>query len=496
MTSEIPIRKTGLVVFSSRIISIFTGITFLVMMTRSLSTTQFGLWEVIIDLLAFASFPSGLILFWATRAVARGARIGKTAISVNVILSGAGMLIYVVLSLSSFSAVGSTLQPLLFAILLVPLGYWNQAANAVVSGHSPAILGYSLIVSELCKLAAAVPLLLIYKTGINGVILALMVSYFSQALVSSYLVRGASSEPVDLTLGKRWLSKAWLPSLLTLPYFLAIADTFVVSVLSSGTNLTAYYQAAFSIASIAGYSFYLASALYPLLLRGGSDELISSTMDLLLLFGLPMAAGAGVLAQPILALLKSQYVASSTGLVILAFAALVLSVSQLFDQTLLGRERADVDEAATFAKLVKSDILFVSVVNIAMAGTYLLTIGLLVRYGLAVPLSTSQIVNLWSSAQLVIFVIFTAVKLWKMRRTTRVHLKPSFARYLVATLVMATVLEALSIVIPLSSGTLGSGVRLSLVALVGTMTYFGVLYGIDPGFRGLLASLRKSVLSR
>jgi hypothetical protein len=404
------------------------------------------------------------------------------------------MLIYVALSFSSFNAVGSTLQPLLFAIFLVPLGYWNQAANAVVSGHRPAVLGYALIVSEICKIAVAAPLLLIYRTGINGVILALMVSYFSQALVSSYMVRDASSDPVDLALGKRWLSKAWLPSLLSLPYVLSIADTFAVSVLSRGTDLTAYYQAAFSIASIAGYSFYLASALYPLLLRGGSDELISSTLDIVLLFGLPMAAGAGILAQPILALLKSQYVASSTGLAILAVAALVLSVSMLFDQTMLGREKADVDGAVTFAKLVKSDLLFVSLINIAMSGVYLIATGLLVYYGLVVRLSISQIVNLWGAAQLVVYVIFTIVKFLKLRRTTKVHLKTTFVRYLIATFVMAAVLETLSIMIPVSSGTLGSGVRLSLVALAGVLAYFGALYAIDGSFRGLLASFRKSIL--
>ena len=56
------------------------------------------------------------------------------------------------------------------------------------------------------------------------------------------------------------------------------------------------------------------------------------------------------------------------------------------------------------------------------------------------------------------------------------------------------VVETLSIMLPVSSGTLGSGVRLSLVALAGVLAYFGALYAIDGSFRGLLASFTKSIL--
>jgi O-antigen/teichoic acid export membrane protein len=494
LTSEIPIRKTGFVVFASRIISIFTGIGFLLLMTRSLSTSQFGLWEVIIDLVAFASYPAGLIGFWATREVARGAPIGKTSIALNVVLSGLGMMLYLILSFSTFKAFGSGLQPLLFGILLVPLGYLNQAVNAVVSGHRPAVLGYSLVISESCKIAVAAPLVLVYRFEVNGVILAMLASYFSQALVSMYMVRDASSAPIDFTIGKRWLAKAWLPTLMTLPYIITIADTFLASLLSRGTDLTAYYQAAFSIASIAGYSLYLGTALYPRLLRGGSDELVSTTLDLVLLFGLPMAAGAAVLAQPILALLKSQYVASSTGLVILAPAALVAGISSLFDGALLGREKADIDTAANFAKLLRSNLLFVSLVNLVMSTTYLVSIGLVI--GLNPGFSRAVVVILWSSAQLVVYAVFTAINIWKLRQTTRISIRSSFVRYLVATAVMALLLGELARAIPVSAGTLGSGLRLALVGSVGFLAYFGVLYGIDPRFRGLIAGFRKNMISR
>lgn len=125
-------------VFGARIVSIFTGLVFLVLMTRTLSAQQFGLYEVITDLVAFAAYPAGLVAFWATRDIARGKMFGKTAIALNIALSALGIVIYVALSYFSASRIPSAnLVTLLFAVLLVPVSYFNQAANSVVAGHRP-----------------------------------------------------------------------------------------------------------------------------------------------------------------------------------------------------------------------------------------------------------------------------------------------------------------------------------------------------------------------
>lgn len=182
-------------VFSSRIISVFTGLIFLVMMTRTLAAPPFGLWEVIIDVVAFSSYPAGMVAFWATREIARGRMLGKTAITANLLLSLGGMLLYVAFAYPSAASFRAPLFTFVFALLLVPISYWNQAANAIVSGHDPEVIGYSVVISEVSKLAAAYPLLVVYRQGIDGVILAMMVASFVQAASSTYFTRGASISP-------------------------------------------------------------------------------------------------------------------------------------------------------------------------------------------------------------------------------------------------------------------------------------------------------------
>ena len=272
MSKQISVRRTGLVVFSARIGSIFTGLVFLLLMTRSLSTQQFGLWEVVIDVVTFASYPSTLLVYWATRDIARGLMRGKTALGMNLVLSVAGIAIYVVLSFFTSGPINSEWETFLLATLLVPIAYWNNATNAIVSGYDPIVGGYAVISSEAGKLLVAFPALLLFHAGIDGVIISLMVANAAQAATSTYLCSEALKEPFDAGTGRRWFSRSWLTSLNSIPYVVGIADTYVASLAAGSTIIVGYYQAAFSVAALAGYSGYLAVALYPLLRRGGDGS--------------------------------------------------------------------------------------------------------------------------------------------------------------------------------------------------------------------------------
>ena len=486
--SSISLRRTGLVVFGARIASIFTGLVFLVMMTRSLSAQQFGLYEVITDIVAFSAYPAGLVAFWATRDIARGKMFGKTALALNIALSALGVVIYLALSYFSASRIPSaSLVNLLFAVLLVPVSYLSQAANAVVAGHRPVVLGYAVIFSEASKLIVAYPLLIVFKVGIDGVIVAVLVANLTQAVASAALAGDATSGPVSLEQGRRWLTHSWLPMLTTLPYMLGVADTFVASLADGNTVLVGHYQAAFSVAALAGYSLYLASAMYPLLLKGGTDEVTTMTLDLALAFGIPMAVGAAVLARPILHLLNSSlYLDASTALGILAMAALANTVTSFFDQVLLGKDRVDVDESAKFSDYLRSSIVFVAKVNLGLVVVYLASVYLSVAAGLAYNLSTASTIELWALAQLGIFVTGILIKARRIRKVGRLIVPPSVGYYVVGAGLMAVVIYLLEPAIIYRGGTFFLALELVLVGGAGLVVYGAFVLAFDKTLRGFL----------
>ncbi len=497
MAKQISVRRTGFVVFSFRIVSIFTGLAFLLMMTRTLSTSEFGLWEVVLDLVTFASYPAGLLVYWATREIARGKLLGKTALGMNLALSAAGMVLYVGLSFLTGSRVGQTdLATILLAIFLVPIAYWNQAANAIVSGYDPIVQGYSTMASEICKLAFAYPLLIVFHVGIDGVIVALMAANFAQAATSTVLARGALQMPFDPEAGRRWLRRSWLPSLSTLPYILGVADTFIASLVAGGTTTVGFYQAAFSVATLAGYSYFLGAALYPLLLRGGagSEELPTITLDLSLLFGIPMAVGAAVLAKPILFVLNPKYVVSTTALEILAFAALVNAMAVILDQILWGRERVDVDESAGFSHFLHSDLFFVFLVETGSAVTYLVAVFVIVLTGNASGTSQTTIIDLWAAAQLVVFSVFVAARVVRIRKRGKLSLRPSFAYYVAGSAIMGIFLAVAGGLLDYSLHALAFGEEVAAIALTGFAIYFAFLLATEKDFRRLVRVVLKPLL--
>jgi O-antigen/teichoic acid export membrane protein len=487
VAGQISLRRTGLVVFAARIASIFTGLVFLVIMTRSLSAQQFGLYEVIVDLVTFAAYPAGLVAFWATRDIARGKMFGKTAVVLNLALSALGVAIYIGLSFFSATMIPSAnLATLFFAVLLVPVAYLNQAANSVVAGHRPVVLGYAVIFSEVAKLAVAYPLLIVFKVGIDGVIFSVMVANLAQAVASVAMAGDAVSSPINFEQGRKWLANSWLPILTTLPLFLGIADTYVASLAASDTVLVGYYQAAFSVASLAGYSLYLASAMYPLLLKGSDHKVTAMTLDLALSFGIPMAVGAAVLATPILHLLNPVYLDASTALGILAMAALGNTVSSVFDQVLLGKDRVDVDETAKFADYLRSSILFVAKVNIALAAFYVAAVYLSIVGGLASGLSKAETLDLWALAQLGVFIVGISIKARRIRKVEQIIVPRSIGYYVGSAGTMAVLLYLLKGFISYARGTFFLTLELVVVSGIGVGVYAAIVLTLDKDLRAFV----------
>jgi O-antigen/teichoic acid export membrane protein len=493
MASNYGLRSTGLIVFSGRLVSAFTGLLFTVMATRWLALSGFGAWEVIVTLVTFASYPVGAVAYWTTRDVARGRMLGRTSLATGALLSSAGLLIYFGFSVITYSRIAASVTPFLLGALLVPLSYWNAVASSIVTGYRPSVYGTSLAFSELAKLGAAYEGLYVYHLGIEGVILALLTAYLVQSLVSTYMVRTATSERFDPAQVRRWFRLAWLPALSYLPADLAIADTYAVAILH-GTSVVGAYQAAFIVASIVTYASGLVFSMYPLLLKSGDIRLPAVSLEFSLLFAVPMAVGCAVLATPILSLFGPTFIIASTGLAILAVMFLFNNISLLIDQTLMGTEKVDAGQTPTFRRLVGSNLLFVPVANIGYGLFYLGTLLVAISYAAASGFSDSADVTTWAAVQLVATLVFVLVKLRRARHVSNLWPGTSVVHYLVGAAAMGLVVSLTSPFIAVqSASTLLYGLRLVALVLLGAVVYFGVVYALNSKFRDPARSLLRTL---
>ncbi|QQG48931.1 MAG: hypothetical protein HY247_01035 [archaeon] len=491
MVSRVSLRRTGFIVFGSRLASIFTGLLFLIMVTRSLTPQSFGLWEFIYDLVAFSSYPASVIGFWALRKVARGALVAKTAIVVSAGLSAGGAALFLAASLVLHGSVGSDLSHFLIAAIMVPLSYWNAASISVAYGHRPTITGYSLIISEVAKVLAAYFLLVVYSFGTDGVIIAVEVAYLAQSAVATYMCRSIIRGGVDLAETRRWFVGSWVPLVNSFASLLLISDTFVAPLVFASTTVVGYYQAAYSVAIIVSYSSYLSIALYPLLLSGKKGNVTGLALDFTLLFGLPMVAGAFVLSRPLLFLLKPAYIAAEAGLSILSLSALFLSLSFVFDSTLLGLESADATEGAA-PKLRGTALAFVPTVNLAYAAVYIASTYVVLLLTASLPVG--EIVEAWALVQLVATIVMVAIKARRAGRGGVVAFPRSLPRYLAASVAMGAVAYGLGLVVlDYGPDPAAFGARLILIVFVSAAVYFGVVYAADVNFRKMVRSILTSL---
>ena len=493
MSSSFGLRSTGLIVFSGRLFSAFTGFLFNLMAARSLGNSGFGTWEVITTFVTFSSYPVGMVAYWATRDVARGRLVGRTALATSSMLSALGLVVYFGFALASYSSLAAPVAPFLVGALLVPLSYLNAAASAVVTGYRPSVYGTSLIVSELAKVAVGYAGLYVFRLGLQGVILGLLTAYLVQSVVSTYMVRNAMTEKFDPPEVKRWAKLAWLPALSYLAADLAVADTYIVALIFHGTAVVGTYQAAFTVASIVTYASGLVFSMYPLLLKGGDVRLPSISLDFSLLFAIPMAAGCMALAGPILFVFGPNYTAGAEGLAILALMFVFNNISLLLDQTLMGTEKIDAGATPSFRKIAGSNLLFVPMVNTGYGAAYLVTLFLSVSYAATSGLGNSTDVVIWASVQLAATFVFMLVKVRRARGVARLLPSASVATYILAATVMAAVVYFVSPAVAVQTlGTLSYGIRLILLVLLGAVVYFGLVYALDSKFR----EMTRSVLRR
>ncbi|MEM2914042.1 MAG: hypothetical protein QXH91_01380, partial [Candidatus Bathyarchaeia archaeon] len=94
---EVRLQYSGYILFLSKLFSILTGLAFSLMVTRTISAEEFGVYGNLGDLLAYFTLAAGIVPFWATRFVARKhAGSSITGLTANLLLSLPFILIYLI----------------------------------------------------------------------------------------------------------------------------------------------------------------------------------------------------------------------------------------------------------------------------------------------------------------------------------------------------------------------------------------------------------------
>jgi len=474
----IRLRYAGFILFASRLVSAATGIAFVLMVTRSTSAEEFGVWGNLGDVLGYFTLVAGMLPFWATRFTARKyTGSAKTGFLANLLMSTIIASLYLALVPTITSALHiSGNFTILYAIASIQIveSYTLSALEAVLYAKQPQMIGYGLLISEISKVAVGFVFITQLKLGLIGVIWSLIIACILQLTFYLKLTTNELKEAIEWTYLKEWL-KASPINLYNIAGGGITTFVFIFLFVYGGWLARAYYAAALTIASVIGYSSSLAFALYPRLLSGSSIEDVSVSLKMVMMFAIPMTAGAIVLSDSYLTILKLVYAEARPVLLLLAITVLFASISQVFSTVISGTERVDAKAKIAFRELLRSRLfLLFTLPYIQSAVTLPTTFFILTsvaKTSLEAATYLALIISLAESAMLIVRYIIARKCVifnfpWK-----------NVAKYIIASAVMVAPL----LVIPHPT-------RLSLTlgfTILGGIIYFAILATIDQETREL-----------
>ncbi|MEM2104447.1 MAG: hypothetical protein QW717_06120 [Candidatus Bathyarchaeia archaeon] len=482
-TNEIRLQYSGFVIFAAKLASIATGLAFQLMVARSASVLEYGVWFNIGDVTAYFTILAGVFPFWALRFVAR-ARNGavKTGVSANLAISLVAGLVYLLFTplITSMLGVGQKYVLLYFlASAQIIEVYALNALESCLRAKIPHTLGFGLLLAEVFKIILGYVLVIRFQFSLFGALISMIVGLAVQLIYYLKLLFGEFKERVRWGYVREW-AKGSIANIYNVVGNQIAAFIFIMLFTYGGEAARGNYGAAAQIANIITYSSFLAFALYPKLLAEKNSQDVSVSLKTVLMFAVPMTVGVLAIPDSYITILKSEYRDAWPVLMVLAVDALVATVSTFFGFVLYGLEKFDEKAEISFKELVKSRLFAAfSLSYIHSAITLPITYYVLTGYAQGQPVQPALAVAVINSAAR--FAMFL-ILYFMVRETARIVIPwRNIGKYVFASMVMGCVLFGLrELLRP------GRVYQILGLTAFGGLFYFALLAAMDEEARSLI----------
>ncbi len=486
---KIRLRYAGLINFIANIISIFTGLIFVILVSRKLPEEQFGLWHYLGVIVQYYVIPATLINYWIIRYAGRGFKVARTGISLNsllmiisetIFLISAPMLIYAV-------PTNVNLNLIIIALALQLLsGYYLGTLIALAGGVAPQAIGYGLLIQEITKIIIGYYLVRILQLNLFGAIMSYTISRYLYALFLTIYLKEEFSEKINKNLAIKWIKLSWLPAYSFIPGYLRNLDVVLITFTYSSLPV-AHMKAIQTIATTIAYSERLHAPLYAKLLSGGSSKDIEIALSYFLLFAIPMMAGISAMSKTYLSLLKKSYTISADALIIATIYTLTFSLMLLFMRVLMGIEKIEIKEKISIKEYLKSNLFYTPTIRIINYTLYLVTLYITLKIIMPLKIETTTIVLIWITIKTIFISIILIIFYYKCKKLMRFKIpKIKIAKYILASIIMAAILVISKIGQKVTTSFM-EALKFSIIGTaIGAATYLIILLIIEPEVKELI----------
>lgn len=488
--SKIRLRYASLIVFAARIVSIGTGILFILMITRNTSPEEFGIWGNIIDMLAYFTVPALIIPFWAARFFARGnTESAKTGLVANVIMSLLAFPIYLVLIpiINAYALHVTEIQLLLYTMASIQIleSYALIALEALLQVKKPQMIGYGSAILEVTKVIVGIALIPHFK--LLGAISVMLIASLIQLIFYLKFTVEELKARIKWSHIKEWLRASFFNLFSLIGQRVAVSNLIILFIFG-GILARGFYGAALTIAAAVSYSGALGFALYPKLLSEKKAEDALTSLRMILMFGIPMATGAIVLSDLFLIILRPEFIEARFVLVVLALVSLIGSVSGFLETIVYGTERLDEKDKIPLRALLRSRIFLLAALPYVSSAITLPTLFYILTSAPRQPAEAAlylTLIDLAAGIALLAIRYRLAIKCLPF-----VFPRKAVAKYCLASAAMIPVLLMIPQLTKISStvtiSLIESMAYFAIMTLIGAVVYFAVLCLIDKEARAIM----------
>lgn len=494
--SGIRVTYTGLVSFVFRLAIILVNMVFVLIITRTLTVEEYGVWGIITNMLVYVVSAEVIIGYWTSREIARKKESGKTGIITSGMLSGGGIAAYIVFALVVGSQGGIDTDVVLLAAVLVPFRYTQYTLMKINMSWKPHTTSYALITQSVAQIPLALFFVYHMEWGISGVIFSMLLAQTICNAMLVFYVREKLRSGFDVAHVKKWFRLSWVsmyPSIASIIYRL---DVIVFALITGSVVIVAFWTALFTIAFMITHSALIATAIYPKLLEGDGIKHIQKNLTLFFYFGIPLTVMIIALARPALFALNPAYQDGYIALSFLSVGMFFTAMTTIFHIILEGYEKVDTLEKASFRDFARSKLFLMPTIEAVQYGLYIvfLVIGFLV---LLPVVSDMELLSFWAIVAVATNVPFTIYRYMLIKKNIGLKLEvPSVIKYLVSAvcvfgiiyivqqeyLVYTTIFEFLPSLLVYAAG--------------GVLGYFAMTYVIDSKTRTLVDGIIQEIRGR
>jgi len=399
--SDIRVTYTGILSFVVAILTVILGVVFTLVLTRQLSTEDYGTWGLINGMLIYVTMIGPIISFWATRETSRGIESGKTAVIGSSALSCISVIIYIPIAYFMGYQTQTDQNVLVFSSILIPAIFLNGILMAINLGWKPHTISYGTIIFGFSQVIFVIFFVFYLELGVQGAILTNLFSYFISITALLIFTREKLRNNFNKIFLKKWVNLSWLPLYPALSIVIDGLGIAIFSIITGSVIGIAFWTVAIVTPGIISHAGLISRAVYPKLLQGGSRHYLQDNVSQLFYFSLLITGFVITFARPALFAMNPIYESAVLVVVILSARNFFQVITNVSIMNLGGIETIDVEKNTTFKNYIRSQLFYPHSIKLlqTIISMVALTIGLIILVNYKIQ--EIELLVFWASVTLV-----------------------------------------------------------------------------------------------